>query len=87
MKKPSTSSRAKQAANLKPATGVADAGAPFDPGRLTEEPSGPAQRNVRPAPAPGVPMSDAQYEKLKREAETARKPPSKHGQEDPAAKK
>jgi hypothetical protein len=32
-------------------------------------------------------MSEARYEKLKREAETARKPPSKHSQEDPAAKK
>ena len=75
MKKPSTKSRAKHA------------GAPFDPTSWADEPSGSAERTVRPAPAPGVPMSEARYEKLKREAETARKPPSKHSQEDPAAKK
>jgi len=87
MKKPSTKFGAKQGANPKPATGIADAGAPFDPARLAEEPSGPAESKVRPAPAPGVPLSEAQYEKLKREAETAGKLPSNRGQEDPAAKK
>lgn len=87
MKKPSTESRAKRSATLKSTPGAAGAGAPYDPTSLTDEASGPAERTVRPAPAPGLPMSDAQYEKLKREAETARKPPSKHSQEDPAAKK
>jgi hypothetical protein len=87
MKKPSTKSRAKQAAASKSAPGAAGAGAPFDPTSWADEPSGPAERTVRPAPAPGIPMSEARYEKLKREAETARKPPSKHSQEDPAAKK
>jgi hypothetical protein len=87
MKKPSAKSRARQPATLKSVPGAAGAGAPFDPTSLADEPSGPAERTVRPAPAPGLPMSDAQYEKLKREAETARKPPSKHSQEDPAAKK
>jgi hypothetical protein len=87
MKKPSTKSRAKQAAALKSAAGAAGAGAPFDPTSWADEPSGSAERTVRPAPAPGVPMSGARYEKLKREAETARKPRSKHSQEDPAAKK
>jgi hypothetical protein len=87
MKKPSTKSRAAQAATLKSAPGAAGAGAPFDPTGLADEPSGPAERTVRPAPAPGIPMSEAQYEKLKREAGTAHKPPSKHSQEDPAAKK
>jgi hypothetical protein len=88
MKEPSIKSRAKPA-TVKAVPGTAGAGAPFDPTRLGNEPdvSGAAERNVRPAPAPGIPMSEAQYEKLKREAETARKQPSKHGQEDAAAKK
>lgn len=87
MKKRSTKSRAKQTAGMKPAAGAASAGASFDPAGLADEPRGAGEPPVRPAPAPGVPMSGAQYERLKREAETARKPPSKHSQEDPAAKK
>jgi hypothetical protein len=87
MKKPLTKSRAKLTDTLKSTSGTAGAGAPFDPASLADEPSTPAERPVRPAPAPGVPMSEVQYEKLKREAETARKRPSKHSQEDPAAKK
>lgn len=82
-------SRAKRPAAPKPKSGAADAGAAFDPTRLADDdPSGgPAKAAVRAAPAPGVPVSDARYETLKRKAETARKPPSKHSQEDPAAKK
>jgi hypothetical protein len=77
----------KQAVTSKPVPGSAGAGAPFDPTSLPDESSDPAERSVRPAPAPGVPMSEAQYEKLKRVAKTARKPPSKYSQEDPSAKK
>lgn len=44
----------------------------------------PARRALRPAPAPGVPVSDERYEWLKEKAKTVRTPPSKHRQEDPS---
>jgi hypothetical protein len=89
MKTRSTKSHSKRSAasRIGPAAGAAGVGVSFDPANLAEEKAGPSGANTRPAPAPGVPMSDTQYEKLKREAETARKPPSRHSQEDPAAKK
>jgi hypothetical protein len=39
------------------------------------------------APAPGVPVSDEEYDRLKRRAKTARLPPSEHSQEDPSGKR
>jgi hypothetical protein len=84
MKTPSTKSRAKRAASskIKPTPGVAGPGRAFDPLGSGEE-SG--RDTARPAPAPGVPIPREDYERLKREAETTRTPPSKYRQEDPAA--
>jgi len=70
-----------------PARGSAGPGVPFDPTGQAEESVYPGEAKTRPAPAPGVPMPEATFEKLKRDAETARRPPSRHSQEDPAAKK
>src|SRR5262245_17222922 len=68
-----------------PAPGSAQPGKTFDPTqapteRVTEE-------GTRSAPAPGVPMSNEQYEWLKRKATKTKKTPSTSGQEDPSAKK
>jgi hypothetical protein len=41
----------------------------------------------RPAPAPGVPMTAEEFERLKEKAKHDPAPPSKHGQEDPGDKK
>jgi len=72
-----------------PKPGSASPGEAFDPTQPPQEPSsGDAQRNEpRPAPAPGIPISNEQYEWLKRKAKTIPRPQSDHAQEDPAAKK
>ena len=41
---------------------------------------------ARAAPAPGLPMSQEAYERLKREAQTGPVPRSKDAQEDPSGK-
>jgi len=62
------------------------AGAEFDPAQPADEQKRSERLKSVAMPAPGIPMSEADYEKLKRKAQTARKT-SKHGQEDPAVKK
>ena len=61
-------------------------GAGFDPAQFGHEHEPPERSTPAAMPAPGIPISEADYEKLKRKAQTARKT-SKHGQEDPAVKK
>jgi hypothetical protein len=70
-------------------TGTAGPGETFDPRRIPDE-SGPGENfanRTREAPAPGIPMSEEQYQWLKRKAKVVRTPPSKHRQEDPSAKR
>lgn len=76
----------KRGIGRKVARGGGEAGVEFDPTKAADEPGTPARKN-RAMPAPGVPMSAEEYERLKREAETARTPPSPRRQEDPATKK
>jgi hypothetical protein len=71
--------------NKPPAPGSADPGKAFDPKTIAEEPV--PNGATRDAPAPGVPMPDADYDALKDRAKTIRVPPSKHQQEDPSADK
>jgi hypothetical protein len=63
-------------------------GESFDPRQLADEPGPgePAEGEHRPAPAPSVPLSNEEYERLKERAKSARIPPSKHRQEDPSGK-
>jgi hypothetical protein len=79
-------SKPKRGERAKP--GAAGPGETFDPTQTeheqTPEPGG---GEYRPTPAPGVPVSDEQYEWLKRKAGIVRTPPSKHRQEDPSGKK
>jgi hypothetical protein len=70
-------------------TGTAGPGEALDPmavpkDRGSDEAS---SGKPRPAPAPGVPVSDEEYERLKERAKTVRKRASKHIQEDPSEKK
>ena len=44
------------------------------------------QRRARAAPAPGIPMAQEDYERLKEDASTRPLPRSKHAQEDPGKK-
>jgi hypothetical protein len=65
----------------KPKAGFAGPGETVDPtevGKTDEKP--------RAAPAPGLPMSQEAYERLKREAQTRPVPRSKDAQEDPSGK-
>jgi len=69
-----------------PHSGAAAPGKPFDPAaaasdRESRERSG---RPPRPAPAPGVPVSHEEYERLKQKAKFRRTPPAEGAQEDPA---
>ncbi len=73
----------------RPEPGSADPGAAFDPTLVPDEsePDDTTRGEHRPAPAPGIPMSNEQYEWLKEKARVVRQPPSKHRQEDPSGKK
>jgi hypothetical protein len=65
----------------KPKAGFAGPGETVDPtavGKTDDKP--------RAAPAPGLPMSQEAYERLKREAQTRPVPRSKDAQEDPSGK-
>jgi hypothetical protein len=68
--------------------GAAGPGEAFDPKRMPE--NSPSSEDLtkapRAAPAPGIPLSNEQYEWLKRKAQAIRSPLSKHAQEDPSAK-
>ena len=61
---------------------MAGPGKGLDPTTIAEE--HPPTGATRGAPAPGVPMSNADYDALKECAKTTRLPPSKHKQEDPS---
>jgi hypothetical protein len=65
--------------------GTAGPGETVDPTRIPDE-RRPGE-GVHEAPAPGIPMSEEQYDWLKRKAKVVRTPSSKHKQEDPSAKR
>ena len=67
----------------RPRTGVAGCGSPVDPMALPEEADeSPSSRERRAAPAPGVPVSDREYERLKKEADSGPAPDQAPAQED-----
>jgi hypothetical protein len=72
-----------------PKTGTAGPGETFDPKAVPEDrESDEASRGKpRPAPPPGVPVSQEEYERLKERAKIVRKRPPKHVQEDPSEEK
>ena len=78
-----TSKRSKDGAEhrAKPKAGFAPAGETIDPTAV-----GKRDDNPRAAPAPGLPMSQDDYDRLKREAQTKPVPRSKDAQEDPSGK-
>lgn len=57
---------------MKSQNGIAQGGEDFDPTELPDQPEDTSQ--IRPAPAPGLPISDEEYKRLKKEAETAKPP-------------
>ena len=66
---------------MKSKDGEAQGGESFDPEELPEEPEhrdGPP----RPAPAPGVPVSDEEFERMKEAANRAPTSGAGHAQED-----
>jgi hypothetical protein len=69
--------------------GAAGPGETFDPTRMPHEsrPDEGLIKAPRAALAPGIPMSDEQYDWLKRKAKVVRTPSSKHRQEDPSVKR
>ena len=74
---------------LKGQPGTAGPCESIDPMNLPEEPKSakPARGKTRSAPAPGVPMSAEDYERLKEEAKHGPAPRSEHAQEDKPKKK
>ena len=66
---------------MKSLRGVAPGGKSFDPGELPEEP---VDTNAEPraAPAPGLPVSDEEYKRMKEAAKHAPAPRVKIAQED-----
>jgi len=58
---------------MKSKNGIAQSGKEFDPMASPDQPEDISQ--IRPAPAPGLPISEEEYKRLKEEAEHA-KPPS-----------
>ncbi len=71
---------------MKPKRGEAPGGESFDPEALPEEPESPEEQ-PRPAPAPGLPISDEEYERLKESAKRGTGHRNKHAQEDLRTKK
>ena len=71
-----------------PETGLAGPGEAIDPMAVPEncEANEANRRQPRSVPAPGVPVSDQEYEHLKEKARVARKRSVKHAQEDPSKK-
>jgi hypothetical protein len=69
--------------------GATGPGEAFNPMDIPDDaqPGEDSVKEPKAAPAPGIPMSDEQYEWLKRKAKVVRTPPSKHRQEDPSAKR
>ena len=69
-----------------PKQGAAGSGKLFDPRGVPDEGSSDerARKEPFPAPAPGIPVSKEQYDRLKEKAKSVRIPRSKHSQEDPS---
>jgi hypothetical protein len=61
--------------------GTAQTGKEFDPTELPDQPEDTG--HTRPAPAPGLPISQDEYKRLKEEAEHAK--PPRPGKEKPKA--
>jgi hypothetical protein len=89
MKLRSGSKRRSDRAQGQPKPGTAAPGKAIDPMGMADE-SGPAEvrrGDTWAAPAPGVPVSDEEYDSLKRKAKTVRTPLSRSRQEDPSGRK
>jgi hypothetical protein len=67
--------------------GVAQGGESINPAALPEEADLGTQEKCRVAPGPGVPISDQEYERLKKAAQTSTTPPIENAQEDRPRKK
>ena len=85
----SRTKRRRSSSDNRAKTGTAGPGETLDPmavpkDRGSDEAS---SGKPRPAPAPGVPVSYEEYERLNERAKTVRKRASKHLQEDPSEKK
>ena len=57
---------------MKSLNGMAQGGQDFDPTELPDQLDD--SSNIRPAPAPGLPISKEEYDRLKEEAEQAKPP-------------
>ena len=66
---------------MKSKRGESPGGERFDPEALPDEPEVP-DAEPRPAPAPGVPISDEEYERMKEAARRAPGAGAGHAQED-----
>jgi hypothetical protein len=67
---------------MKPLHGVAPGGESFDPSELSEEEEVDKGDNPKPAPAPGLPVSEEEYRRMKEAARHAPAPRDRHAQED-----
>lgn len=65
---------------MKSQCGVTEGGELMKPQQLPEEQNSDTQN--KPAPAPGIPMSEEEYKRLKEKAEHAPAPRVEHAQED-----
>jgi hypothetical protein len=66
---------------MKPLDGVGDGGESFDPKDVPEESSDEPEK-PRSAPAPGLPISEEEYQRMKEAARHAPAPRNEHAQED-----
>jgi hypothetical protein len=85
----SKSKSSRDRAGSGPQAGASTSSKSFDPSHLAQE-SADAVRPLghsRSAPAPGVPVSGKEYERLKTRAKSSPAPRGKHSQEDPSQKK
>src|SRR5262249_17265495 len=72
----------------KPRAGTAGSGKPLDPATVPDAPDPAARPDApRSMPGPGLPISDEEYEALKRKARTDPTPATRAGQEEPSTKK
>jgi hypothetical protein len=88
-KSKSRSKRGGEQSDAPPKRGIAGAGATMDPLDIAGDQECDEAKRGEPryVPAPGVPVSNEQYEWLKRKAKSVRVPPSEHSQEDPSGKR
>jgi hypothetical protein len=67
----------------KPQPGAAPGGKSINPMGLPEEPDAAAREGgPKPAPGPGLPISDEEYDRLKEAAKHSSAPPVENAQED-----